>query len=379
VINDTLIWFLLLPVIGALLIWWLLGHRKEHLPLAAVYLVASCAIVGLAFAISHGSATSDTEIWNGQITAKERKHGEYTRSYECNCTETCSGTGSTRSCTKTCMTCYEDHYTVHWYAHSTLGTFTIDSLDRTSRSVYQTPDPQRYTIIRQGEPCSKTNTYTNYVQAVPETLFKPSGETLRQRFAKLIPAYPDQVYDYYRINRFLTPGYSTPDAKLWNDSLSELLKERGPRKQVNTVVVIAKTADPNYVHALRDAWEGANKNDVVLVIGSAEWPTIDFVEVISWTKKELFKIQLRDEVLALGTIQRQPILDVLAKQIDTTFERRRMREFEYLQAEIDPPSWLLVILALLMAVGAFAIVVFSRPAPRSATAFDRVRNLLRVR
>ena len=360
-INDTLIWLLLVPVLGAAAVWWFTGHKTENLAPAAVYVIGSCLITTLVFFVSKGAATSDIEIWNGQVVSKNREHGSYQRPYDCNCrsVQRCSGTGTSRSCTsdRVCQTCWEDRYTVTWSCNTTIGSYTIQHLDTTSRTVYATPDPARYVSIKIGDPVAKRSTYTNYVQAVPQSLFTPAAPGLRQRFSNLIPPYPDQVYDFYQLNRFLTPGYSTPDAPAWNTAISELLKERGPSKQVNAIVVVAKTDDPNYAYALRDAWEGANKNDVVLVIGSTQWPKIDFVEVISWTKKELFKVQLRDEVMALGTIEREPILKVLAHQIDTNFERRRMREFEYLQAEIDPPTWLLVTLLVLM-IGAVPLQIY---------------------
>lgn len=355
-INDTLIWFLLLPVFGAISIWWFSGKTRDVLPIAAIYLVGCAILVGTAFFVSSASATSDVEVWNGQVVSKDRRHASYLRSYQCNCSESCSGTGNQRSCTTTCQTCYEDRYTVTHDCATTIGTFTIQHLDSGSRAVYNTPDPARWLSIRAGDPVSTTANYTNYVQAVPESLFKPSSSELKKKFMSLVPPYPDKIYDFYRINRFLTPGYSSPDAAAWNADISEMLKTRGPKKQVNAVVVIAKTDDPNYVYALRDVWQGANKNDVVLVIGSAKWPNIDFVEVISWTKRELFKVQLRDEVMALGTIQRQPIMEALARQIDTNFERRHMREFEYLKAEIDPPLWLLVALVIAIVSGAGGLI-----------------------
>ena len=345
--NTTLILYMLVPLAAGILTLAVADYKRREAQIAggAVFLGGIVATL-IVFAASHGLATSDTEIWNGKITSKDRVHGSYVRTYDCNCYESCSGTGSSRTCTKICQTCTEDHYTVHWNCDSTVGPYTIDSKDWTSRTVYALPNPQRWTIINPGDPVSRTHSYTNYVQAVPESLFKPSSASLKAQFASLIPAYPDQVFDYYKLNRFLTPGYNSPDAPAWNASLSELLKDRGPTKQVNAIVVIAKTADPNYVYALQDAWEGANKNDVVLVIGSTAWPKIDFVHVISWTKNELFKVQLRDNVMALGQIQKDAILGILAAQIDTNFERRRMREFEYLSNEIDPPIWALMALGL---------------------------------
>jgi hypothetical protein len=341
-INPTLLWFLLLPVMAGGLIWLLCGRNKEAAIFSGGYAVIAIVVTIIAFAVSHGVKTGDTEIWNGKVTGKDRVHGSYTRSYDCMCSTDSKGN-------RRCSTCYEDHYTVKWSCDTTVGSYTIDSEDSTFRSVYLTPNPRRWVDIGIGEPVSRTHGYTNYVQAVPESLFRPSGESVKKQFAGLIPAYPSNVYDFYRLNRFLTPGYNLPEAPSWNAAISELLKERGPKKQVNAIVVVAKTADPNYTYALRDAWLSGKKNDVVLVIGSAEWPKIDFVDVISWTKNELFKVQLRDAVLALGTAQQGPVLEILGRQIDTNFERRHMSEFKYLEAEIDPPGWLLGLLAFLIA------------------------------
>lgn len=303
--------------------------------------LAGVVITGLVFLASYGSAVHDTEIWNGQVTGKERVHGHYLRSYSCNCRQVCSGSGKNRSCSTVCDTCYEDRYTVDWSCNTTIGKFTIEHYDKSSKSVYMSPDPARYTNILNGDPVAKTAPYTNYVQAVPDSLFKPASEELKNRFAKLIPEYPDNIYDIYKINRFVTPGFYFADTQKWNDDISNLLKTRGPTKQVNLIVVVAKTEDRNFIYALQDAWEGANKNDVVLVIGSSDGQKISWVDVISWTKRELFKVQLRDEVFALGTIQREKVMSIIAGQIDTNFERRRMREFSYLKNDIDPPMWLM--------------------------------------
>ncbi len=349
--SDTLIWYLLLPLILGGVVWWVAGHTMDALKAVGIYAATAMAVAAVGFAASYGGAVVDKEVWNGQVVAKHVATDDYKKPYDCNCrsVESCSGSGSDRRCSssRVCDTCYEDRYTKKWWCDTTVGSFTILSLDESSKSVWNTPDPQRWTIIKPGDPAAKTSMYTNYVQAVPGSLFRPSSESLKQRFANLIPSYPDQIYDFYRINRFLTPGYNVAEAPQWNEAISQILKIRGPQKQVNAIVVIAKTDDQNYVHALRDAWEGANKNDVVLVIGSAQWPKIDFVDVISWTKSEMFKIQLRDEVYALGTVSQQPVINALANNIDRTYVRRQMAEFEYLQGEIDPPAWLLIMMAIM--------------------------------
>jgi hypothetical protein len=360
-INQLLLWFALLPIGLGVAIWYFLrGQDTRYTGPRSIYFGAAFAFVGVlisagAFYGSSAAATADTEIWNGQVTGKDREHGTYEQPYSCNCRTVTTGSGNNQTSTTVCDTCYETHYTVKWTCNSTIGGFTIDSKDSTSSSVYRSADPSFYVQAQPGDPAAKTHTYTNYVQAVPESLFKPSPAALKAKFAGLVPAYPDQIFNFYNINRFLTPGYSTPDAAAWNRDISLMLRELGPKKQVNLIVVVAKTADMDYEYALRDAWEGVNKNDVVVLIGSAAWPKIDYVRVLSWTKKEIFKIELRDSIQALNTIQREPILNLISAQINKNFERRHMSEFKYLEAEIDPPTWLLILLAVSLILSAGGI------------------------
>lgn len=357
-INTTLLWLLALPVILGIIVWVCRRHHQQCYVPVGLFILVSTLVICMGFFISKGSKTWDTEIWNGKVVAKDRQHGNYQRSYDCNCrsvsTRNSDGTTSTR---RECDTCYEDRYTVKWQCDTTVGQYTIKSLDEGSRSVYQTPDPRRYAEIQVGDPASKKSTYVNYIQAVPNSLFTAASGDLKKKFEKLIPEYPDQVYDFYKLNRFLTPGVKVNDKQDWNDALSMGLRDLGPKKQVNAIIVIANTNDVNYEYALRDAWEGANKNDVVLIIGSTEYPKIDFVRVLSWTKSESFKIQLRDEVMDKGVIDIS-IVNTMLTHIDKNFQRREMKEFQYLDGEIDPPEWLVIFLVVLVIGGAGALYFF---------------------
>lgn len=354
--NPTLLWLLLLPVGCGLGLWYALKDDSRGLIAGGATIVVGALLLVIAFAASKGVATADTEIWNGQITAKDRLHGTYEESYKCHCRNvtTYSGSGKNRtsSTTEVCDTCYRTHYTVKWEYSATIGGGTIDTADWTNAGVYALPNPQRWSIIQVGDPASRQHSYTNYVQAVPQSLFTPTSATLKAQFASLTLPYPDKVYDFYHNDHFVTPGWAPMDAAAWNDSIARMLRELGPKKQVNAIVVIAKTDDPNYEYAIRDAWEGCNKNDVVLLIGSKTWPKIDFVRVISWTKNELFKVELRDTILAQGVIAREPIVNAFGAQIAKNFERRHMSEFKYLEAEIDPPTWVLITVAVLILLGA---------------------------
>lgn len=334
----------------AKLIW---PHQIKWPELAAT-LAVNFLVITLLFFVGTAGQTADREIWNGEIVSKDRKHGHYLRPYSCNCRQTCSGSGKDRTCYETCDTCYEDRYTVSWTARSNIGDFTIEHLDRGSSGVYKTADPARYTEIKAGDACSRSMPFTNYIKAVPESLFH-ANPVILAKFADMVPEYPGKIYDHYKINRVLAVGVNLPDAAAWNHDLSSTLRKLGPQRQANVVVVFVNTNDANYTHALESKWVGGKKNDTILVVGTTQYPKIDWVNVISWSKNELFKVQLRDDVLALENVDRAGIMQAINKNVSTTFQRRDMKEFEYLKDEIEPPMWAVVtigILGMLLSLGA---------------------------
>lgn len=326
----------------AKLIW---PHQIKWPELAAT-LVVNFLVVTLLFFTGTAGQTSDREIWSGEIVSKDRKHGHYLRPYSCRCRQTCSGSGSNRSCYETCDTCYEDRYTVTWTARSNIGDFTIEHLDRSSSGVYKTVDPARYTEINKGDPCSRSVPFTNYVKAVPESLFH-ANPVILEKFKDMIPEYPGKIYDIYKINRVVSVGVSLPDMAAWNQDLSLVMRKLGPQRQANVIIVFVNTDDPKYAHALESRWIGGKKNDAILVVGTKKYPEIDWVHVMGWSKNQLFNVALRDEVQAMEKIDRTSIMQAVEKHVGTTFQRRHMSEFEYLKDEIEPPFWAVVVIGIL--------------------------------
>jgi hypothetical protein len=362
-------WYLLAPLLLSAITIFILHRVSNHMTwgkafaFAAGGLVISALILSGAFYAGKGAKTHDTEIWNGQVTSKARVHGTYTRSYSCNCRTTTSGSGKNSSTTTTCDTCYEDHWTVHWGCNSNIGPFTIDDKDWTSPAVYALPDPQRYTRIQPGDPVSKTHGYTNYIKAVPETLFKPAQGDLKARFKGMVPEYPMEIYDIYHVNRVIPVGVSIPSLQEWNDKLSDALKTLGPAKQANAVIVIVKTNDPSYFYALQDAWLNGKKNDIVLVIGAPDFPNkAAWVNVMALSQDDIFQVKLRDDILALPQLTPDAVISTLKSEAMATFKRKHMRDFAYLDAEIDPPAWVmeLALAFIVMAYGGFWFFAFKQ-------------------
>lgn len=365
-LNVTLWWMLVVPIILSILFVIFMPKRTGGamstlgaIGFGVMGVVISLGIFAGGLYGSRASATADTELINGEIVDKTREHGSYQRPYDCNCKQvrTCSGSGKNRSCSysQKCDTCYEDRYTVKWRAISTVGTFTIDSLDRGSRSVYATPDPQRYSIIQKGEPACIQHSYTNYIRGVPDSVLRPAAAEVKAKYAGKIPEYPIHVYDFYRANRFVAAGLNVPEANVWNQGISEIAKVVGPRKQAN-VVVVSTSYDPDFYFALQDAWVGGKKNDVIVVIGQKQYGgPADWVRVMALTKSDILQVTLRDAILELPNVSANAVLPVIRDTILKNYDRKEMKDFKFLEDQIDPPTWVIatslggVVLAYILA------------------------------
>lgn len=338
------------------LAWPFIAKRIWHTTInwtemAVQILVVTLVTSGVWAAGKYGQ-TQDTEIWNGYVVSKDRDHGHYLRSYSCNCRQSCSGSGSNRSCYETCDTCYEDRYTVTWSANTTVGGITFSHLDRSSRSVYNEPDPASYTRCVVGEPASLPKRYTNYVQAVPQSLFHDASK-IAQQYAGQIPAYP-RVYDFYRINRVLTVGTKVPNdiVNQINNDLNVALKTLGASKQVNIVVVLTEIDDSSYRYAIENAWLGGEKNDVIVILG-LNGTEITWADTFTWALNkgnELFQVKLRDSLNELGHLDPGTLTPAIVEHIKKHYDRPSMKDFKYLEEDINPPTWV-IILAIILAIG----------------------------
>jgi hypothetical protein len=356
-VNITLLWLLLVPILLPIGVY-LVGRKYNsanwvYIPIAI--LIGVMITTGL-FYTGRGMKTDDTDILNGQVVSKSRDEVSCRHSYQCNCRTSCSGSGSSRSCSTVCDTCYEHNHDVDWNVESTVGDFRIDTIDRQGLR-----QPPRWSIVANGDPVARAHTYTNYVKGVPESIFHNDAttlQTLQAKFNGLIPAYPLGIYDYQYLDRVLAMSVPVADLKQWNTDLAMALRPIGPTKQANVVIIIVKTDDPNYMEALKHAWLQGKKNDVVVVLGTTEYPKISWVGVMSWTDTELFKVELRDAIFDIGTIDRTKIIPAISTQIMKNFNRKHFRDFAYLSSEIDPPDWIIwLAMVLVIVVNGVALFV----------------------
>ncbi len=307
--------------------------------LCQVAVVVALMIAGYYIALNQ--ATTDTEIWNAQVTSKTSEKVSCEHSYSCNCRPVSCG----KDCTTIhCDTCYEHSYDVSWYLHTSADEHI--KIDRVNRQ--GTTMPPRWNQAHVGDPTALQHTFTNYIKANPWSLLNRTDE--ETQFP--IPAYPIGVYDYHYVDRFIAPPL--PDTPAWNRSLQTLNAELGVRKRVNIIVVVTKESEA-FSHALENVWLGGKKNDVIVVIGSKDLKAIEWVRVISWSHSEVMKVELRDALLKIGTLDnREPIMVVLKDHVTRGYALMQMEDYKYLMAGVEPTAgamWLLIILGLVVSGG----------------------------
>lgn len=291
-------------------------------------------LVGISYAIALHCRTSDVETWNGVVAGKQKSSEHCCHPYCCQTCQSCStdSKGNTTCHSYCCQTCYWHSYDVRWDAWSS----NSENIYANGCNSPSTGEPERYTAIRIGEPTAVEHEFTNYIKGNPDSLLRREGAM--NNFGLKIPPYP-QVYDLYRSQRFLTVGVKVPDPVGLNERLSEINAKWGAPKKVNIITVVVREADEKYLEALREAWLGGKINDIVVVVGLYDdSSTIAWAGVISWTKSEQVKVDLRNAIMALGQFDPQKFLQVVEQEVSSKYEHRRISDFEYLKASIEPSS-----------------------------------------
>jgi hypothetical protein len=341
---TTLILLLIFPMlwpIAAKLIW------KQELTLGelSANLAIGVLIVSAGWYMGRFVEMADVEIFNGSVISKRSEVTSCEHSYACHCTK------------DKCSTCYLHDHDIDWQLRTTFGDIKINRVDGQGKD-----EPPRYSLAQIGDPVAQSHMYSSYVRAAPDSLFNTlSDKQALAKFPGRIPRYPSRVYDYQYLDRVLTEGVNVPDIHVWNTDLARRLRKLGPTKHVNIVLLIVSEPSEEYAEALRDAWLGGKENDVVVVLGAPNYPAVSWARVISWTDNEVFKVQLRDALVDLKTIDRKPVLDTIESHISTGFVPKPMKDFSYLAYSIVPPTWVVALLALLSSIASVWVsVVFSK-------------------
>lgn len=320
------------------------------------------------------SGLQDSEIWNGRVSISEY-YEEWTEEVTYT-EEECTGSGENRSC-RTVTKTRHDYHPPYWQLTTSNGEVvsissgiyhqyvTLFGNEREEDLFHMNQvsfgDGDKYVTKWQGNtdamvPTAVSHEYVNFLRA-SKSLQRRSGTT--GPYAKYLLNYPTVTggkYGQIEFHRVLTAGVTIPQQ--WRNAvdqqLDRVLASLGSQKQVNLVVYIVGTADRGFLHALEEHWVYGKKNDVVLILGMNQFPTVEWAGVMIFHGNETLRVKLRDAVETQADVSDpQAFASLFVRHIQQDFKRVPMAELEYLLHDIEIPWW--AIIAVWIMVG---MVVF---------------------
>lgn len=322
--------------------------NKESFISLSVNLVVSLLLSVVFILFVHGKV-GDYNIITGYVTAKQQVKVSCEHSYRCNCYQSCSGSGSSRTCTEICSTCYDHANDWDWDVKTTIGTFTIDRIDRRGSNM-----PPRWDVVQLKDTVHREVSFKNWLLADPTSLFLEGAHNKRYNHQN----YP-RVFDYYRLDRIKGDvNLVSFNKKVLNDILEERLKYSGFK---NIVVYFTKEQNEDYFNSLMAQWNGGKQNDYVFVFGMGDDNTINWFKSNSYAKgMNNISNHNKLEDLAEG---KQFSLDLFSKMVDTAyvnFVQVDPTQFEFKKDSIKIPFALIFILLLINLATSIGLAIYMK-------------------
>jgi len=341
-------WFNFLVPVGIAL-YLVLTNREYIWKEFAIQAGATLAYVAIIYALLFSVTTDllDENYYNGKV--KSSTYYEewtelvtYTESYSCGTSK------NPRTCTRTKTR--RDYHSPYYQIKTDLGeTISIrrgDFLKTTREFGKKEVYLHRSGQVSYGDgnkfvsyptkviPTSVGHTYENLVAAangnVIHTKVPKSDIQMLVKKGKLreYPVLYKGAYGETILNRIIdTTGLSKIDiAKFQN-----LATNVGRTKQANPIIYITKE-DSSFKDALSQYWNMGKKNDVTLVLGVNDDGIIVWSDVICFTNNTDFIVDMQSDFEDKKL--NNDLLPIIEKNINKSFIRKPMKEFEYLKENI---------------------------------------------
>lgn len=343
-----MLWFALaIPVLVTT--WLLIYHRKETKVWEVAVLFASCllTIFICRYAVEK-FAISDIEYWGnlGQRAVYYEDWNELVIRTE---TYSCGTSKNPKTCTRTVtdIDYHPEYYELHTDGGQRIrisrakykqlvklwGKPTFKDLHRN----YHTDDGDMYYIDWDGEkstaePVITVHRYPNRTQ-VSSSVYKYEKVSEDDIATYKLYDYPE-LYGY-QDNAIL--GFHDINA---TKEFLFLNGYWGPKKKVRLWVLVFRN-QPLRAGKLQEAyWGGANKNEFVYAIGIDNENKIKWSHVFSWTDVHDLKIEARDFIKNMDTLNLVSLAEWTHINIPR-FIKKDFREFDHLK--VEPPLWAIIV------------------------------------
>lgn len=309
---------------------------------ALVQLGASSLLVLLVFLGARYGSISSVEHLNGRVSDKDNG----TESC-CHCRDVCDSRDKKGDCTSSHEVC--DHSRDYWWSVKIdLG----DDDHKIEDDCNGDDDPPKWwSSARLGEPGSVEHSYRNYLLADPESLF--SHHTAKKEYLDAVPKWIPEIHEKFRTDKVIAHGMPKP---AWLEhAVAELDAELGHSKQLDVIVYLTASDNPEFAEAVEQKWVYGPKNALVVVLGIADG-SIAWARGVTFSKVEQLKIEIRDELP--GRPLDPAAIAELRRMAEEHWDRTPMADYEYLMSAASPSGWWLFLVYFVAVASSIAIAIY---------------------
>lgn len=358
-----------IPVLFAIVLLVKFQHKTVWWEFTIPFAVSIVLIAGNKSCVET-MQTSDTEFWGG-IAQNAEYYERWDEEVPCThikyCTKTrmvSDGNGGTKSETyqEPCGTehLYDvDDHPPRWVVNDDNGQVVSISSGKFEELAkrfgnrqfvdmhrsYHSIDGDKYVAKWGGdeetlEPVFTSHSYENRVQASNSVFnFTEVSESDKKGFG---------LFDYpglsgYSQRSILGNGGAT-QAKA-EELLSKANARLGRSKQARIFILVFDDQPQQAGLLQENFWKRGNKNELVITVGVNKAKEVQWAYVFSWTEVEELKIELRDYVSTMGTLDLVSVVETAVPLVQKKWVRKRFRDFSYLT--VEPPGWAVALTYLL--------------------------------
>ncbi len=366
--------FIFVPILAAIILLIFFRSKVAWWELALL-IVPSSLIILMMNTIMVSYRTGDTEYF-GNYTTKVIYYEPWDEEVPCRhpiyCTESyeCGDGKTSRTCTRQYECGHEhlydvDYHTEHWNKEDNSGNeWSISSNEynvlknRFSSKTYfvelnrdyHSIDGNAYHTDWKGESeksdvLTTEHSYTNKIRC-SHSIFK--FEDIDEKTKKLW-----NLYDYPTVSNssqsILLGGKADP---VTERKLQYLNGYYGATKQFRMYVMIFKNQSIESAFKQRSYWEGGNKNEFIVCIGTDKVGKLDWVKCFSWMDKPELEVEVETYFRESKEINFTKFSDWMPKQIEQHWHRKPFKDFDYLEIELtDTQMWWIMTIVILYNIG----------------------------
>jgi hypothetical protein len=204
-------------------------------------------------------------------------------------------------------------------------------------------DKQRETMVV----LTTTHTYENRIQASHSVFKFPAVKDASGLFE-----YPE-IVDETNVPSIL--GVSPDDPA--NRFLCVRNAELGNRKQIRIWILVYHDKSIQYAIDQESMWQGGNKNEMVVCIGTNATQDTKWCYVFSWTEQERLKVDVKNYITSQQKTDLMQIAKYVSDESEKRFTRKQFKDFSYLT--VDPPQWGVILVYVMVFFITIGLCVWS--------------------